>query len=219
MPLASRSNGGRREVRREGHDVAQVLGRRDDLDPFVVGDRHEVVVDEVLASSQHRLAVGGQRAVEIGRVVGLDAIDDLGLGGVGVDLAGGGRPGGLLALELLPAEGEDLVRVEAVEGAQGDHRVVPLAADRPVVGAVGEGPLEPRPVQLDRHVRGVGGALQPSALGRRQDAIGARPDLGQEPRQLGGGLQLDAAATAGPAVRPGACAPHRGRPGPPRADR
>ena len=33
------------EVGRERHDVAQVLGRLDDLDALVVGDGHEVVVD------------------------------------------------------------------------------------------------------------------------------------------------------------------------------
>ena len=38
--------------------VAQVLGRRDDVDALVGGDGHEVVLDQVLARADHRVAVG-----------------------------------------------------------------------------------------------------------------------------------------------------------------
>ena len=59
----------RREVRRERHDVAQVLGRRDDVDPLVVRDRDQVVIDQVLAGPSHRQPVRVERRLERRRVV------------------------------------------------------------------------------------------------------------------------------------------------------
>ena len=47
MPFGFAIERGRLEVGRERDDVAQVLGRRDDVDPLVVRDGHEVVLDEV----------------------------------------------------------------------------------------------------------------------------------------------------------------------------
>ena len=58
---------GRREVGRERHDVAQVLGGRDDVDPLVARDGHEVVLDEVRARAEHRVAVALERVLEVGR--------------------------------------------------------------------------------------------------------------------------------------------------------
>ena len=82
----------------------------------------------------------------------------------GVDFAGRGRAQGSLVVEALPAEREDGVGIESVEGAQPDHRVVALASDRPVVGTAGERPLQPRGVQLDRDLGGLAGALEAALL-------------------------------------------------------
>ena len=93
--------------------------------------------------------------------------------------------------EPLPAELEDGVGVEAVERAQADHRVVLLAADRPVVRAVGERALEPRGVQLDGDLGRLARPLEAALLGRRQDVDAGRDELVEEGRQLARGLDLD----------------------------
>ena len=95
------------------------------------------------------------------------------------------------SLEALPAEREDRVRVETVERAQADHRVVLLAPDRPVVGAVGEGALEPGRVQLDGDLGRLARALEAALLGGRQDVDAGGDELVEERRQLGRGLDLD----------------------------
>ena len=165
----------RREVRRERDDVAQELGRLDDVDPLVVGHRDEVVVDQVLAGAQHRGAVGVERGREVGRPVGLDPGEDRRLVGVRVDLAGRGDAGRLLLGQLLPAELQDLVRVEAVERPVRDQRVVALAADRPVVVPAGERPAQPVGVLLDRGPGGRHRAVQPpvASAGARTPAPAA----------------------------------------------
>ena len=121
------------------------------------------------AGADHRVAIRLERGVEVGRLVGLDPVDDGRLVGVGVDLAGGRGARRAFLLELLPAELEDRVGVETVERAQADHLVVLLAPDRPVVGAVGERALEPARVQLDGDLGRLARALEAALLGGRQD--------------------------------------------------
>ena len=110
---------------------------------------------------------------------------------VGVELPGGRGARLPLLLQPLPAELEDGVRVEAVERAQADHRVVLLAADRPVVRAVGERPLQPRGVELDGDLGRLARALEAALFGRRQDVDAGRDELVEEGRQLARGLDLD----------------------------
>src|SRR6188508_1144795 len=47
-----------------------------------------------------------------------------------IDLASGRHPALVLLGQPLPADVEDRVGIEAVEGPQADHRVVPLPAER-----------------------------------------------------------------------------------------
>ena len=167
-------------------------GVGDDVDPLVVGDRHEVVLDEVAAGAEHRVAVGLERGVEVGRLVGLDPVDDGRLVGVRVDLAGGRGAGRPLLVEPLPAELEDGVGVEAVERAQADQRVVPLAADRPVVGARRR--ACPRASDAYSSTAILADSLARSrrrCSAGRQDADAGGDDLVEEGRQLGRGLDLD----------------------------
>ena len=191
MPFGSAVEGGGLEVRRERNDVAQVLGRRHDIDPLVVGDCHEVALDEVAAGSVHRIPVCLEGGIEVGRLVGLDPVDDGHLVGVGVDLAGGRCPSRTFLLEALPAEREDRVRVEAIERAQADHLVVLLAPDRPVVGPLGEGALEPGRIQLDGDLGRLARPLEAALLGGRQYVHAGRDEFVEEGRQLARGLDLD----------------------------
>ena len=69
MPFGLRVELRRREVGRERDDVAEVLGRLDDLDPLVGRDGRDVVVDQVLAGADHHVAVGLERLLERRRVV------------------------------------------------------------------------------------------------------------------------------------------------------
>jgi hypothetical protein len=149
----------------------------------------------VPAGAQHRVAVGVERALEVGRAVGLDPADDARLVGVGVDLASGGRPEGMLLAEALPAESQDRVGVQPIEGAQADQLVVALAADRPGVRAAVEGALEPRSVQLDRDLGRLARALEAALLARRQDVGPGRDEFVEEGRQFRSGLDLDALPT------------------------
>ena len=69
MPFGSAIEGGRLEVGRERDDVAQVLRGLDDVDPLVVGDRRQVVLDQVPARPEHRVAIGLERGLECRRLV------------------------------------------------------------------------------------------------------------------------------------------------------
>ena len=92
--LRLRVERGGREVRGERDDVAQVLGRLDDVDPLVVGT--------VTRSCSMRWARARRIATwycleglaEGRRMVGLDALDDVGFVGARVDLARGRLPRG-----------------------------------------------------------------------------------------------------------------------------
>ena len=131
-------------------------------------------------------------SVEGRRLVGFDAIDHGRLVGVGVDLAGGSRSGGPLLGEALPAEREDGVGIEPVEGAQADHLVVSFAPDGPLVGATGERALQPRRIELDGDLCRIARALEPALLRRGEDACPGRHEFVEEGRQLGRHLDLDA---------------------------
>ena len=112
------------EVGREGHHVAQVLGRGDDLEALAVGDRHQVVLDEVVAGAEHRHAIFLEGLLEGRGVVGLDPGQHLGFGCVGIDLGRDRDPGRLLLGQLRLADLQDGVRRQAVEGAQRDQLVI-----------------------------------------------------------------------------------------------
>ena len=115
------------------------------------GTRHEVVLDEVARATgpSRRGRPRGPPSKSAGWSALMRSTTSAS-DGVRVDLAGGRDPGRLLLGQLLPAELEDRVGVEAVEGAVRDERVVPLAADRPVVGAARRGsPRASVAVQLD----------------------------------------------------------------------
>ena len=108
----------RLEVRGERDDVAQVVGRRDDLEALVVGHRHDAVLDEVGTGPGDGGPVLAERLCERRGMVRLHPVDDRRLVRGRVDLArGAGAP---LAVEpqLLLADREDRVRVEAVEGPE-----------------------------------------------------------------------------------------------------
>ncbi len=107
----------RREIGRERQHSAQILGRFDHVDPFVVGDGHEVVLDEVAAGTQHRVPIGIEGAGEGGWLVRLDAGKNLGLGGVRIDLLRGRRTGRAFLGKALPAEREDRIGIEPIEVA------------------------------------------------------------------------------------------------------
>ena len=205
MPFGLRVELRRREVGRERDDVAEVLRRLDDVDPLAVGDGRDLVVDQVLASPDHDVAVGVEGLLERRRVVGLQAVDDLGLGRAVVDLRRRPDPGGLLGLELVLPDLEDRVGVEAVERPQPDELVISLAAERPVVGPGGERFLQPGAVVGDRCPGRVGGRGEAPAVGLRQVGAGGH-DLGEERRQIGGRLDLELLPAAdlrddGPAAR------------------
>src|SRR6185436_318020 len=78
---------------------------------------------------------------------------------------------------------EDLVGVEAVEGAMANEGVVPLTADGPVVAPVRERPAQPLGVGRDRGPGRRDGLLQTGRLGRRQDAGPGRDELGEQAGQ------------------------------------
>ena len=208
----------RREVGRERDDVAEVLGRRDDVDPLVRRDRHDPVVDQVLAAADHDVAVRLERLLERRRVVALDPVDDGRLVDARVDLAGGLDPGLAVQPELLLADREDRVGVEAVERPERDELVVALAAERPVVVAVGERLLEPRGVARRTRAarcprpRSGGVARRPGGpCPRRRSRRGTR--AGRRP------TRSRAAATAGPGGPSPASSSRRGSRGSPRAGR
>ncbi len=65
-----------REVRGEGDDVAEVFGRREDVDPLVIGHGHDLPVDEVTSTADHDVAIGLESLLEGRGMVFLDALDD-----------------------------------------------------------------------------------------------------------------------------------------------
>ena len=188
-------------------------------------DVDEVVLDEVRAGADHRVAVAVEGLLERRRVVGLDAIDDLGLGGVGVDLAGGRGPGRLLVGQLLPADLEDRVGVEAVERAEGDQRVVAARGRAPSRRCRRRGC--PRATSPYSSMATLAPSMRPLAGGVARPAprtpVGAaRHDLVEEGRQLGGRLELDArchSRTCGPAARVRDCSRKAGHGLEPAGDR
>ena len=99
-------------------------------------------------------------------------------------------PGLAVQPELLLADREDRVGVEAVERPERDELVVALAAERPLVVAVGERFLEPRGIAPERSPRGVRGRGQAASLGVRE--VRARgDDLVEERGQVAGRLDLE----------------------------
>ena len=130
---------GGREVGRERHHRAQVLGGRDDLDPLVVRDRGQVVLDEVGAGARHDVAVAVERLVERGRPVVFSRSMSVGRSASGSSSRAAARRALEVGLELVLADLEDRVGVEVAERPQPDQLVVALGAQRPVVARVGDG--------------------------------------------------------------------------------
>ena len=199
---------GRVEVGRERDDVADVLRGRDDLDPLVVRDGHDVPLDEVPPGPDHDVAVGGRGRPRTSRgwslLIRSTTVDS---GDVRVDLPGRRDAGLGVERELLLADRQDRVGVEPVERAQADELVVALATERPVVGPVGQRALEPGPVVGD----GRSWPRRRRACSRRSSAgpsavLAGGHDLVEQARDLAGGLDLDRLPQAdlgldGPAAR------------------
>ena len=101
-----------------------------------------------------------------------------------VDLAGGRGPRGALFRELLPAEREDVVRVEPVERPMRHESVVAFTPDGPVVGPIDHRVVEPATVQLDGHLGGRDRPLESLLVGWAEDAGPGGDDLVEEERQL-----------------------------------
>ncbi len=74
-----------------------------------------------------------------GGMVGLDPCEDLLLGCVGVDLRGRSAAGGPMERQLFVADGQDLVRGQAIERPERDELVevarVPSAKSSPALGS------------------------------------------------------------------------------------
>src|SRR6266550_7079434 len=104
---------------------------------------------------------------------------------------GGVDPGGLVKGELLLADRQDGVGVEAVEGAQCDELVVALATESPVVRTALERALAPGGIAIDGRTSRRGGSLQSPSIAFRQADSGSL-DLVEERRQVPGGLHLEA---------------------------
>ena len=181
----------RLEVGRERDHVVEVDGRLDHIDRLVLRDRHEIAIDQVLAGSQHRIAVGLERAPERVGMVGLHEIDDRRLVGARIDLTRGRRSRGLLLGERLQAELQDRVRIEAVECAVGDELVVQLAPDGPVVRAAGERIEQPAAVFGHGDLGPLDRPLQPASFAVPEDAVAGDDDLVEERGHLRCGLDLD----------------------------
>ena len=122
-----------------------------------------------LARPQHGVAIARQRGLEVRRPIRLDAVHGLRLGERRVDGAAGLRARPVQLVELLPADGQDVIRVQAVEGAQRDERVEGARGRaRSRIGTV-EGGLDPGRVVEDGVTRGARRGLQahePGAPGR-----------------------------------------------------
>ena len=170
--MGLRSKAGGLEVGREREHVAQVLGGGNDVDSLVVGNRREVVVDQVLAGSAHRLAIGLEGVSECGRLVRLDPIDDGRLVRAWIDLTSRGQASRPFLAQTIPPKLQDRVGVESVECPQGDHRIMPFAPDRPLLSAGRERALQPGAVQLDSDLGRLARPLQAALV---RGALDARP--------------------------------------------
>ena len=126
-------------------------------------------------------------------MVVLDPVEDLGLGGVGVDLPGGGDTVGVVALELRPADLEDPVGVEVLESP-----VIDVVAYRPrPSGHSGRG------ARRDLVIHSTWSSMAtfarstaaPGAGDRRprgsRPGVGRRDDVVEEPVHAGAGPELD----------------------------
>ena len=177
------------EIGRERHDIAHVLRGRHHLEPLVGRDRDDRVVDQVLARSEHRLSVCRERPVEGRGMVRLELVDDLRFLRVRIDLAGCRGPRGLLFRELLPADLQDLVSIEAVEASQADQFVVGLAAQRPVFHRGRERPFEPRFVVDQSRPRRRCGILETPLVRFAQYTPTGRHDLVEQAGHVTCGLE------------------------------
>ena len=165
------------------------------------------------ARAEHRVAVGVEGSLERRRLVALDPVDDGRLVAHPGRSRGRPRRGPPFLGELLPAELEDRVGVEAVEGAQADQRVVALAPDRPVVGR------RPRACPRARRRTARRATLADVARPRsrrrcsgvREDAVAGGDDLVEEDGQLAGRLDLEPLPAAGPGGPSPGSWPPRGR--------
>jgi hypothetical protein len=129
---------GRPEVGGEGHHLAQVLRCRDDRQRLARRHARYVLVDDELARGVHRLAVAGEGAVEVGRMVRFDARDDLVFARRRIDLVRDRATLLVVVGELLLADLEDVIRRQAIEGAQADQLVVLCSAERERVRRAGQ---------------------------------------------------------------------------------
>ena len=154
-----------REVGREGRHLAQVLRRRHDIERRVRGQRHEALGIDEGACPLHHVLILRERTLERGRVIGLDARQDLGLGRIRVDLPGGRGPGCPVGCELLIADGQDVVGAEAVEGTQRHELVEALATQGEVGTRLGQSLGDPVAVVGECQLGACGGRLEPG-LGR-----------------------------------------------------
>ena len=152
------------------------------------------MVDQVLPGTTHVVAIGLEGGIERRRVVALDAGDDLGLRRGGIDLTRGRGPIGMVTLQLLPADLEDRVGIEAIERAQPQELVVALATDRPIGSRAGQDLEQPLGLVLDGDLGAVDGAAEATAIRRRHVGamhLGRGDDLVQEARHVPAGVELD----------------------------
>ena len=106
----------------------------------------------------------------------------------------------MLLGQALPADLEDGVRVQSVEGPEADHGVVPFPAERPVVGAVRQRALDPGGMPLDRGIGIRCGGLQATSFGWRQ-VLSRGHDLADQDGQARG--RLDGRLLPSAHLRPG----------------
>ena len=155
------------------------------------------------ARPAHRVAVAPRAPPRSRRVVGLDPRRRTSASSASGSISRAAATRAALLLgQLLLAERQDGVGVEAVEGAQRDQRVVALAPERPVVGAA-------RRACRSSHGRtsstatfgGRDGPLEPPLLGRAEHALGRPPRTRRRAAGAGRPTRSRCAATAGPAAR------------------
>ena len=119
----------------------------------------------------------------------------------------------LCSRELLPADLEDVVGVEPVEGAQADELVVALAPERPVVDALGAASRgATRRTRRRRPWRRAAARSSRRWSRVRLDAAAGRDDLVEQARAGSRRTRARGSATAGPAGRRPASGSGRGTP-------
>ena len=96
----------------------------------------------------------------------------------------------MIAFELIPADREDRVRIEAAEGAQAHELVVPLPLERPRARPGREGSADPVGLFGDGDARAVR-TLEQATVGGRGQPVRRGDDLVEEPRQVAARGQLD----------------------------